>query len=679
MPSKRPERRTPPNLLLWAYALTVGLFLIGSQIPAFRVWGIAHWAYFPFWLQIILTALALAAIPLSLRLSDNRETPDQPARGSWPVIAAVIGVAFLALIYSLPQKAHFLGDGYTVLKWLETDNPMLKIRNFGSLHTHRLFYSSFEGTNSALVTFRTEGYISALITLITLGVIVPKLMAGVLHRSLATLAILTGGYALLYFGYVENYTFFVTWVLLFALMGLLVARERLHPAWLMIPLTLSVIFHIFGVALIPAALYLMFRRTAPGRKLRDLTPGHRRLLLAIVIALPIAVFLWFYNTSYFFRFAFVPLLPNRFTVNGYTLLSPKHIADMLNLLLILTPGLLIALAGLHRAGWRRPWRQPVYRFLLLLAICTIGIAFLFDPKLGMPRDWDLFAFCGIPVTLLAVYLFCDADLLRRGRTAGLLLLVALGLLALIPRAVRQHTPEMALAQFRNYEALDPIKNRNGGIYVVDYYRRLGDSTKAEQVRDQWHADRREEQLVLQANQLLEAGKYGRAALLLRQAIDINPMYSTAYTNLAEAYLRSGFTDSAIATLNIARGLNPYNPVILHNIGYLRLKQGDLDQAEALIREAAHLDPTYAVALSTLANIYRQQKDRDKYIATLERLAQTDNPPPKDLASLANWRAANNRHSEAADILNRAIELGLDTTIVKTLLEKYPQLEEELDS
>jgi len=52
----------------------------------------------------------------------------------------------------------------------------------------------------------------------------------------------------------------------------------------------------------------------------------------------------------------------------------------------------------------------------LVALLTFGTAFVFDPKIGMARDWDLYAFTGLPLGLLLPDKLLTTSL-GRGRSA----------------------------------------------------------------------------------------------------------------------------------------------------------------------------------------------------------------------------------------------------------------------
>ena len=105
--------------------------------------------------------------------------------------------------------------------------------------------------------------------------------------------------------------------------------------WLVLPvLGLSIFFHILAVTLIPSTVYLLFANSKLGNTISRLNLKTKLLGGLAAVCVLMAAFLYFYSTDYFFRCAIVPVIMNRFTVEGYTLLSFKHLADYFNLLLV---------------------------------------------------------------------------------------------------------------------------------------------------------------------------------------------------------------------------------------------------------------------------------------------------------------------------------------------------------
>ena len=131
------------------------------------------------------------------------------------------------------------------------------------------------------------------------------------------LGLASGGYMLLFFGYVENYAMFVLTVALFVLVGVGVARDRISMWYVLPVLVLSVFFHVFGIALIPGAVYLFLVNTRLGRKLAGLQLGTKAFIAFIVLVTAAVVYYCAYTSSYYLRFAVLPFVGDRFTVEGH--------------------------------------------------------------------------------------------------------------------------------------------------------------------------------------------------------------------------------------------------------------------------------------------------------------------------------------------------------------------------
>jgi len=244
---------------------------------------------------------------------------------------------------------------------------------------------------------------------------------------------------------------------------------------------------------------------------------------AAVVGVVLLVFWYFYSADYFFRFSLVPLLMNQFTVDGYTLFSGKHMADAANLMWLLVPGVFVLCAGLAFVTDRSWLRRPELPFLTVLTLSVVGAAFVFDPKLGMPRDWDLFAFAGVPLTVSFYHLLLSS---RRNRRTSLFiaaLSIALGLLVLVPRAVSQCIPEAALAHAHLYTRLDRIKSRNFSRLLMKLYHRWGHEETARELEERWQQDYPQQAWVDEARGLVKRQEYVRAMILLTQVINSAPL------------------------------------------------------------------------------------------------------------------------------------------------------------
>jgi Flp pilus assembly protein TadD len=551
----------------------------------------------------------------------------------------------------------------------------IKTREIGESMSHIVLKDVIggDGQAAALLSYQIISITAGLLCVVAVALFALKLYERTAERVLFLLGVCTGGYMLLSFGYVENYSLFVLSVLTYTLTGLLIAQGKASRYWILPPVIAAVFLHALGVTLIPSALYLWVGPSRFGRSIRAWRPL-TRLVAAIPIAVVIAiVFHHFYTTSYFFQFALTPPLENRFTIEGYTIFSINHLADFVNLAFLLVPGLLIMIVVLSGRSARRSLTQRPFIYLAVLISSVLGAAFIFDPKLGMPRDWDLFSFAGVPLVVLCYYLLLKLRPYREYTGGVAVLSIALGCLILIPRAVSQVLPDIAVVRFKYHATLDSSRNMNARTVLQEYLRQQGDSLALKQDVQKFRADYPEWTINEDGLSLGEAGRYDQAIPLFQRAIQLNPGFWSAYANLGWCYLRTNQVDSAVAYLEWANGLSLGGSRVNYRLGTAYLVAGDLDRAEFRLLEALKLDSAEHEAMAGLVQLCRMTGRKEEMFHYLTRLTQMENAALQYTAWLGDYYLENGRYEEAAATYRRAIDRGLDSTFIDNLLDQYPRL------
>jgi len=647
--------------------------MVGAFFPEHRVWGVNWWAYYPSWVPFVLFALG-AVTPLVLRFMPESKASDEKG-GRHFIFAAIIIVLFSLAFYFLRAQTHFLGDGYTVLSLLAGDNPLVKPRELGEALVHIWVKSLIGGESerAALLSFQIISIAAGVLFLTIVAVFARFLFERTRDRILFLLGLASSGYMLLYFGYVENYSLFVLSVAMYSLLGLLVVKGKLNR-WLILPVVApAIFFHVLGVALIPSALYLLLANSKLGDSLARLS-RQLKLLMALVIAVVLlSVFYYFYTTDYFFRFAIVPLFENRFTVEGYTLFSLKHIVDYLNLLILLLPALPVVVVTLIFLPLRKILKQREYRYLLVLTASTLGAVFVLDPKLGMPRDWDLFSFCGVPLSIFAYYLYLNGRQHYQYLVTISTLSFMLGFLTLLPRAVAQVLPEVSVAHFKNYSKLDRAKNRTGRAILIDYYKKAGDEEAVRLEIQRAYLDFPEKRLADSAYQLVTAGKPLEAEPLLRKVLEVNTLYADAWANLGKCQVYMHRYEDAIESLELANGLNPYHPIILNDLGVAYLSVGNYNRAEEMLQKSHSRSPSQREPLVNLVRLYTLWGCSAQYNEYFIKLSLRSDAPSQFLKGLGDWYLGKKDFTKSAEAYRVALQKGLDSVYVKQLIAKYPEL------
>ncbi|MFH1373405.1 MAG: tetratricopeptide repeat protein [bacterium] len=676
------KRRLFPFGLYYVVLLT---YLCGAFFPEIRIWGFNWWAYYPDGIQWGLFGIGAVAPAFALvtRWSRQYEADERKAasRGhAFGIFAISAPLLFGALFYILRVKTHFLGDGYTLLTSLAADHATaLKVREIGESLAHIWLKDILPGSDigSALLSYQIISILSGFVFVAATVIISTRLFPISTPRVLFVLGVCSGGYMLLYFGYVENYSLFLTAVGVYTMVGILAAESRVATWLILIPVAAAIFFHIFGVVLLPSAAYLILSSTRVGGKWRRSFRRTKALIVGLACVLLAVIFYHYYTTSYFFRFALVPVVSDKFTIEGYTLFSSKHLLDYLNLNLLLLPGLPIMASAAWLLWHKSLVREFWFKFSAILVLSVLGAVFVFDPRLGMPRDWDLFAFSGVPIGVASYYLLLSRSDKTRLRRDAVILSITLGALSLFPRVYAQNVPETAVQHVLNYKKLDSAKCRNAQWLLKEYYALTGDHW-IEQIRQtHWKGTYEQDRLLLVGIDAMNEGNFSAAVSAFDRACKIDPSFWNAWVSLGGCYYELGLFDKALSALDIAEGYNPHSAGMLSNRAGAYTRLGKYGQAEDGFRRALEIDTSSIGPYVGLIRLYRITKQEALYRQYLMRATNRLDVPPMWLKELGDYMVSKGDFSAAADGYRRAMEKGLDSSYVRETAELYPQLKEEM--
>ena len=652
-------------LPLVGYGVAVGLLTVGSLVPGARVWGINWWAYLPAGWLPGLAALGVgtgaAAIICARRMPIESDAATERSR-RYSLYAGVIGVVMTAAFVVFRAQTHFLGDGYHLLSWMEQGIKSPKTWQIGIEVLKAAAYDlvSSIASESALRTFQVISIGCGVGVLAVAGVVSRYLFATFRERLLFFIGVVTGGYMLQFFGYVENYAPMLLFLMVYTLMGVAVVRGRLSRYWAIAPFVAAVFFHWFAAAVLPSLLYLLLRNTSAGRRAAGVSRKSKWMIGLVAVACGTVVYGYVHEHWLFIKFLFLPVVPTEYTVEGNWLFAPEHFVDMGNLLFMLVPGLPVFIATWVGTRRRKQRMASESVFLLTSTVSTGVLVFLVDPGLGFARDWDLMALVGIPPAVFGFYGVLRNSPVRVGTTASLLAIAA-SLLVLGPRVASQAVPEIGVAHFRDYLVLDKTRNRNARQILIDYYYRIGDTTAARNEIRRRDFEFPELRYNEQARRLINRGQYQEAIPWARRAMERNPLYYDSYFNLGGAYLWTGRVDSGLALLKIADAINPYNAATKALVGYGHILRGDTAAAEDRYLAAYGIDSTQANALAGLVMLYLGRKEYDRafdYLGTLHRNT-TGQTAVYQRAAAAFQRAGRDRYARQAMVWAQQRQQGTD--------------------
>ena len=381
-----------------------------DQLHHLGRWGIVAW--------LAATATLAAAYPSLATLAARLPTPGRRVRRA---LVGGVAVVFAGLCYLLRSRA-LNPDGRALTEVLAravgahthhlTHDEMLELFVHGRFWwwTHESFGWSVATSYQVLAALAGGVFVVLLWSLCRL--LAPRAGAAL------TVAVLCGGSVQLFFGDVENYSLTAVWVLAYLYTAVLHLQRRGSLALPALLLGVAIAFHLLALLMLPSLLYLIFRSA---RRRRWTAVAVAAAAPALVVGL----------TLLLLQQLGVPLAGlwtgSHASGHGGDYLSalalgtPAYYLAQFNLLALLAPGIwLVPALAIHR-------RWPLRPEAILLALAGGGLLLLqllWDAKLGVYNDWNLYACGAIPVQLLVWSQVFRADI---GGPQGRLWVVACSL------------------------------------------------------------------------------------------------------------------------------------------------------------------------------------------------------------------------------------------------------------
>lgn len=488
-------------------------------------WGFHLYAFLPSslavanWMVLILAAIAV------LRPTTLIRAPATSFIGRRVVLSAVllaIGCAVLFWIFRSQQD--LLGDAHPLTNDLPK-GQYFHPRQPVTMWLQQMLYQGIggwfrrEGVGDVEVAYNVvalgsvfAGFFFALVA-VALGRVLTKPS---LHKTAApwmvTLILLSQGYALLFFGYVENYTYYTLLVATYLLTAALYLKGRLTLQVVAVVFLTSLALHLSTFGLAASFLFLLvwgFRH-----------PGMRRDAAAAAAVLVAGLFVidWAmramspdYNLARGIR----EMIQIARTSQGggaglsYTF-SSLHVREFLNEHFLIGPlAAFLFVPAVVFALHKRDFRDPIAVFFVLAAGSYLaGSWMMSEPLLGYARDWDLFAPAGVCYTIVGLY-FMLRHVPAEARARRLLAFALLfSVLQLAPWVRINHSEALSLARFKTL----PLGHGRTEVAVANWYMR----------------NERPDQ----------------AAEWLRRALKANPNNANAYNLLANLMSEQGRFDLA---------------------------------------------------------------------------------------------------------------------------------------
>jgi len=661
-------------------ALLILAHFVASFFPEQRLWGINHLAYFPIPFRIIVTLLPLLLFIPKVNLKIQDLVEKILAFGSnlrhekkylWHIGMVLL---FLFLFLLLRDRTHFLGDGHTQISYLETGFPRIKWTEPLEIFLHIFFHDFLNAylKVSAESTYIILSFLSGIVFIFLLFSFSSELGKTKFEKLSVFLLMLLLGGSQLFFGYAEHYTRVYVGVFLYLAFSLRFFKGKASILILFLIFSVTVGFHFSAFYLFPSFIFINIQRL----RIKNWTKW-LILLLVILLSLPLTFFISKVRVDV--GEIFVPLLEGTYFAPYYTIFSFSHILDIINEQLLLSPFglvLLMALVFLFRSNIK--WKDNAIIFLILVSVSQLAYHLLIDPKIGAPRDWDLFSATALGYSVLGIYLFVKNSKKISHFKYLALILVFTTFFSTLPWILINANTANSVERFKTILRLDPKRSKTGHYVLRLFYKKHGMEQEFELDKFETMKIFPEITLVDSAVVDLTQGRTDDAIKKLEKAIEINPYNYDAYDNLGVAYMRKSRLRDAVSTLTKAIKLNPLKPLQYRNLGETYLGLGEIDSAIKNYEMAKKREPNDFVTYSRLGLCYQIKGAFEKAVDSYRKALDLNPDFVSGYYSLGALLLKLNQVDDAIICFSQAVELkpehalarfGLGSALAKKGLKK----------
>lgn len=593
-------------LLVWA-----GVMIAASQVESERLWGLNFLAFtpagvFPWFLAIVAVALLVTLYPRPIRLTLSRRSSARS--GMWWPYNLLLLFAVVAACFMLDARIAILGDGImraSDAMQIATPLPSELLPSALSMLLARRLPESWGigGYNALRLISLASG------VMLTLGLcwLAPK--AEIKRPYWFIGWILTFGSARLFAGYVESYAPAAAFAILWTV-ALLAYRKGNANALTVILLWLcAFLSHATMMVLAPATLFVL----AWGR---DATrPRWAPALTFAVLAAAVGTYVGVRMSQLQIGQAgaltgsfLMPLMAR--APHNYGILSPAHLGDWFNQMVLLAPAFIVGFIAVMisgssvqttpaDAGLGSDDRKQNILFWVLATGVPALASLLIDPKLGWPRDWDLFTLFFAPAMAGAALWLAGLRASPARRAAVSVALVSCGLWM-----VFSVNPDAELRRYNALLDLDPSRGDYGHEILALYYRQIDNPTG--EVDEYKKALAVTDNIRYRANiaaACIKAGQYFDAVDWYQSILDRDSTYTTAVFGMAIALQYVGRIADALPYAETACKLMPQDPERQFTLGTIQSHLHEFEAALPHLEAAAIARPDNIDYLNPLAGCY----------------------------------------------------------------------------
>lgn len=453
------------------------------------------------------------------------------------------------------------------------------------------------------------------------------------ERGLALSVLVTLGVNQMFFGYVESYTLVYVAIALYIFVSLSYLKNKTTILFPVLVFFLAASLHLLALTLLPSLLYLMY---LGGSTEIDTAKEPKRLvrvlsMITVILIVGVGIFLLQHYNPERKGLSYYLIYPLGNDQNYYSIFSFSHLLDLVNHQLLITPvGILILLVSLLGFGRIFDFKDRTFQFLAILSISTLAYAFFMDPKLGYPRDWDLFAFTGLSYTVLGTYLFLKGSKemkLKELRYVTLGLLAA-SLISTIPWIYVNASEKKSVERFGYLLDLDNKRSPYGRENLAIYYDNKGERQKEIQQWEKAIAINGSARYIDNlATVYFNNQQFDSALQELKRSLAVDSVFDFTHFGLAEVYVQTGRFEEAITEYRKAIKAKPNLTQYYDNLGVLLTNLKRYPEAIQVFQDGLESNPEYAPIYRNLGYSYydvREYSLAEKYLNQyLERFPKVE--------------------------------------------------------
>ncbi|MGB7062608.1 MAG: tetratricopeptide repeat protein [Candidatus Zixiibacteriota bacterium] len=611
------------------------------------LWGVHHLHFFPRWLGWILSMVTLSLfVPAVNKPALNFLETIFSALGQllskmpkYPAFIAA-GIVSMPVFWLLRTEFFLLGDGCFKLEALASGGITTTEPLDGIIHhqLYRLLTPLFSNADPSL-SYTIPSVICGGAFIFLILALTDILGKTSFQKILIFSALVTLGSIQLFFGYVESYTTLLIGLTLFLLFSVLFLKGKIGIVFPFLALVLSMALHVSALALIPAFLYLIFRKwQTQGSRFLDVPTA-----VCMVACLGI-VFLGLWKASLVVGKGrtfgqFLPLVAT--PKMSFTMFSRAHLSEFANELLLISPaGTLLFLFFLLRALKLKSFSHPTLNFLLISGLSGLLLVFAYDCHWGS-MDWDLMSFPGIFIALFGILSF----LRWRGQWSKVknygLILIAVSLFHTVPWILVNADGARSVDRYVMTATHDVhlLSATGGGMWRVGRILDLAGLTqKAEEIL-KLGIERNPNEMGCYSylgDMLHDQNRDEEAVIYLEKALQLRPQSPELRFSLGKAYLSTDL-ETAIFHLAAVKSHFEHEPAFVIGLARAYLKAERPEDAKNLVQGFLARGEETATMRGLLGASFFLLRDSTRARAEWERAQELNPDEPLAKAGLERLR------------------------------------------